>query len=110
MCGCVAAKAGMPPMPVHLAPATRGTVQRVLPTVGSVHALREVEVGSRIAERVETLLVDEGDPVHKGQVVCRLDTTDTKLRILEAQAELARAQAELANREAGLRENEIKQS
>lgn len=100
----------MPPMPVEVAQASRGTVQKVLPTVGSVRALREVKAGSRIAERVEKLLVDEGDPVKRGQVVCQLDTADTKLRILEAQAELARAEAQLANRVAGLRENEIKQA
>ncbi len=106
---CAAAWAGMPPMPVEVATASRGAVYSVLPAVGTVRALREVSVGSKLAERVAELAVDEGDPVKKGQVICRLDTTGTKLRIAESRATLAMAQAELADREAGLRENEIKQ-
>jgi len=107
--GCAAAWAGMPPLPVEVAPVTRGPVFTVLPTVGSVRALREVSVGSKLAERVAELCVDDGDPVKKGQVICRLDTTELVLRIPEVKAMLARAEAILADREAGLRENEIKQ-
>jgi len=77
--------------------------------VGTVRALRDVKVGSKIAERVEKLLVDEGDPVKQGQVVCLLDTTDTKLQIQEAEARLEEAQAVLAKLKAGERLNTIRQ-
>ena len=98
------------PVPVEVGKPVRGPVRTVLPTVGTVRPLREVKIGSKIAERVEKLLVDEGDPVKEGQLVCQLDTVDTKLRLAEAQASLDQAEASLAKLEAGLRPNEIKQS
>lgn len=104
------ATAGMPPLPVEVAPAVRGPVWSVLPTVGTVRALREVKVGSKLAERVAELSVEEGDPVKQGQTVCTLDTTDTKLRILEAEAKLGEATATLKRLEAGTRAQLIQQA
>ncbi len=100
----------MPPMPVVVAPAERGTVRVVLPTVGTVRGLREVKVGSKIAERVAAVLVDEGDEVTKDKtVLCKLDVTNTELTIKEAKARLDEAQAALAKARAGLRPQEIEQ-
>ncbi|MFP4056612.1 MAG: efflux RND transporter periplasmic adaptor subunit [Candidatus Brocadiia bacterium] len=110
------ARGGMPPIPVEVSPAVRGPVETVLPTVGTVQPLREVQVGSKIAERVAKLLVEEGDPVRgpeegrPGQVICQLDVTNTKLQIQEAKARLAEARATLAKLRAGLRANEIRQA
>ena len=104
------ARAGMPPMPVVVAPTERGVVRQVLPTVGTVRGLREVKVGSRLAERVAELLVDDGDEVSKDEtVIAKLDVTTTKLMIQEAQARLDEAKATLAKAVAGLRAMEIKQ-
>ena len=112
---CAAALAGAPPgmmlpVPVEVGKAVRGPIRSVLPTVGTIRALREIKIGSKIADRVEKVLVDEGDPVKEGQVLCQLDTTDTKLRTQETDAQLAMAEASLAKLEAGLRPNEIKQA
>lgn len=104
------ARAGMPPMPVVVAPTERGVVRQVLPTVGTVRGLREVKVGSRLAERVAELLVDDGDEVSKDKtVIAKLDVTTTKLMIQEAQARLDEAKATLAKAVAGLRAMEIEQ-
>lgn len=53
----------------------------------------QVDVTTKEAGRVETILVREGDMVHAGQVVARMDT-------VTLQAELARAQADVAEQEA----------
>jgi HlyD family secretion protein len=53
----------------------------------------QVDVTTKEPGRVETILVHEGDMVHAGQVVARMDTVTLK-------AELARAQAIVAEQEA----------
>lgn len=55
--------------------------------------LREVELAFNDSGRIESVAVQEGDPVHRGEVLARLDTS--RLRPLLAQAE-ARAAAERA--------------
>lgn len=44
---------------------------------------------------VAEMLVQEGDPVKRGQVVCRLIADDAQLAVQQAEADLARARAEL---------------
>jgi HlyD family secretion protein len=53
----------------------------------------QVDVTTKEPGRVETILVHEGDMVHAGQVVAKMDT-------VTMQAELARAQATVAEQEA----------
>lgn len=61
------------------------------------------KLGGRLAER----LVDEGDPVRRGQVVARLDAADYRLQTARAEADLAYAEAVVAELEAGSRPEEI---
>jgi membrane fusion protein (multidrug efflux system) len=60
-----------------------------------------VTVTSKIQERVAQILVDTNQPVHKGQVIIRLDDTDEQAALQQAQAALtaqrANAQAAQAN-------------
>ncbi len=55
--------------------------------------LREVELAFNDSGRIASVAVEEGDPVHRGEVLARLDTS--RLRPLLAQA-VARAAAERA--------------
>lgn len=60
-----------------------------------------VTVTSKIQERVAQILVDTNQPVHKGQIIVRLDDTDETAALQQAQAALtaqrATAQAAQAN-------------
>jgi multidrug efflux pump subunit AcrA (membrane-fusion protein) len=101
----------MPPLPVVVAPAERGEVHSVLPSVGSVQGVRDVSVGSKLAERVAQVLVDEGDLVVQDEtILCKLDVTNTELDIQEAKARLLEAQAMLDKAIAGPRPQEIRQA
>jgi HlyD family secretion protein len=51
--------------------------------------IREVTIGFRVAGRVETLEVDEGDAVSAGEEVARLDPTPLELEANEARANAA---------------------
>jgi membrane fusion protein (multidrug efflux system) len=53
-----------------------------------------VTIGSKIQERVAQILVDTDQPVRKGQVIIRLDDTDERAALRQAQANL---QAQRAN-------------
>jgi RND family efflux transporter MFP subunit len=69
-----------------------------LRAVGMIEA-QEVNLTSRIAGRIVALDVLEGDRVTKGQVVCRIDSTDLSNQLARARADLAQARADLDNAE-----------
>jgi RND family efflux transporter MFP subunit len=73
----------------------------VLNASGYVVARRRATVSSRITGRVIEVLVEEGKPVRKDQVLARLDPTT-------AEKGLALAQAELAATRLGVAENKVR--
>ena len=46
----------------------------------------QVEINSKISERVNQILIDTNDPVKKGQLLIVLDTSDERARLAQAQA------------------------
>lgn len=57
-----------------------------------------VTLTSKIAEKVDQILVDTDQPVHRGQILVKLDSTDERAALAQAQANLTaqRAQARAA--------------
>lgn len=53
-----------------------------------------VTVTSKISERVDKILVDTNDPVHKGQVLILLDNRDERTKYAQAEALVAAQQAQ----------------
>ena len=51
----------------------------------------EVDVASKLAGRISTILVAEGEQVLAGQVLARMDTQALRAELLQAQAQLQRA-------------------
>jgi len=64
--------------------------------VGIVEA-PEVNITSRIAGRIQELNVIEGDTVKRGQLICRIESSDIKNQLEKARADLLHAQADLAD-------------
>ena len=64
---------------------------------GTIQAVSEVAVTSRINEQIAMLSVEMGQRVHKGQVVVRLDRTSTEDKIMKGRAELERAEYQYQN-------------
>ena len=67
----------------------------------------EAQMSFKIPGRLEERLVDEGDPVRIGQPLARLEKTDQKIAVAQAEANLQYAKAVLAELEAGSRSQEI---
>src|SRR6267142_2356345 len=90
---------GLDSTAVQVATARRqgqGGVQPLLSASGYIIARNRAEVGSKITGRVVSLEVKEGDFVHQGQVVARLDDSEILARLHGAQAKVATGRASLA--------------
>ncbi|MFZ3044807.1 MAG: efflux RND transporter periplasmic adaptor subunit [Desulfatirhabdiaceae bacterium] len=69
-----------------------------------------VQAAFRIPGRLIERLVDEGQPVKAGQIVARLENTDQKLQVSQAQANVQYAQSVVSELEAGSRPEEIERA
>src|SRR5579885_2961229 len=70
-----------------------------LSTINAVGIIEapEVNVTSRIQGRIAEITVIEGDTVKRGQLICRIESTDIENQLRKAQADLLKARADLAD-------------
>jgi len=80
---------------------TRGDLEIVVSSTGSLEAIDAVEVGTQVSGTLSEVRADFNDRVKKGQILAVIDTRllDAALRDAEAGAERARAQLDLAESE-----------
>lgn len=83
--------------------------QQELVLYGNVD-LRQVDLPFNASERVTAVLAQEGDRVHKGQLLAQLDTTRLEPQIAKAEAEVAAQQQVVDRLHAGSRPQEIAQA
>ncbi len=76
-------------------PVKRGTFHSAVSASGIVKPIDRVQIKSKASGLIEELPVEEGDYVKKGALICRLDQTDVKAEVEQAQADLDIAEAEL---------------
>lgn len=62
--------------------------------VSDIRAIRNVELRSKVSGFLETIYVDEGQKVKKGQVLFRINDTEFKTNVAKAKAILNTAEAE----------------
>jgi HlyD family secretion protein len=87
----------------------RGGDQDAHRATGYVEAT-DVRVSPEVGGRIIELKVAEGDRVRSGDVIARLDTSDTEIAIQRAAAERQQADAQLKLLLAGSRSEDIRQS
>ncbi len=76
--------------------ASAGGERTVLNASGYVTARRAATVSSKVTGKVTEVLIEEGMKVKEGQILAKLDDTNTKASLLLAQAQLESAKAALA--------------
>ena len=86
------------PIAVTLRPVDRGKVEATLANTrsGTIEACQRTRLSPIIGGRIESLLVKEGDPVKKGQLLLKLWNDDQ-----QAQSTLAAAQLEISKKRVG---------
>jgi RND family efflux transporter MFP subunit len=67
--------------------------------VADIHSIKNVEIRSRVKGYLEAIVVDEGMPVKKGQVLFRISSQEYKGDLLKAKANLKNAIAEAKSAE-----------
>jgi len=82
-------------VPVELVAATQGPISAYLTGTANLRALREVDVATQTDGIVQRVLVEEGDYVKEGQVLCVLDDTQLRIRLQSAEQRLAQAKLQL---------------
>jgi multidrug resistance efflux pump len=94
--------------PVKAAPAAFSTApDGLIAAPGRVEAVsEEIRVSSELSGRLHSVPVEEGDRVHKGQVLAQIENADYLARVSAAEATLAQRQAELLRTVNGARSQE----
>jgi HlyD family secretion protein len=72
--------------------------------------LRQVDLPFNGTERIAAVLVQEGDRVHQGEILARLDTSRLEPQVAQAQAQFAAQQAVVDRLHNGSRPEEIAQA
>lgn len=72
--------------------------------------VREVTLAFRSSDRIAEVLVQEGDQVHQGDVLAKLDSTELTLGIHKIEAQIAAQQAAVDKLHNGTRVEEIEQA
>lgn len=83
------------PREVRVVPAAAERMARVVAATGTLAADEQMTLGMKVAGRVSEILVDLGSVVRRGQPLARLDPTDFRLRVEQAEAALQQARARL---------------
>jgi len=99
--GCGKKEEAAPPpavRPVKFLVLDGSDMQRKIELPGQIQAMREASMGFEVPGLLQEVLVNEGDPVKKGQVLARLDRRDYQAAKDSAEAQLraARSEAERA--------------
>jgi RND family efflux transporter MFP subunit len=89
-----------------VAPAASDAGGTVLQATGYVVARRQATVSAQIIGTLTAVDVEEGEHVHKGQVLARLDPTEFQARLDSAQANYAAARAGIVQAKVGLTQDE----
>ena len=87
--------AGTPPRPVKVFQAVEQRVPRTVTSTGALAADDTVVLGVKVPGRLVEQAVDLGTRVRKGQMIARIEQTDYKLRVEQAEAALQQARARL---------------
>jgi len=90
------------PITIQVAPTTTGAVREETRGPGTVQSRFPVSVGSRVAGTLESVVVDVGQEVQKGQLLATLDRTELDARAGAARKVVGAAQLDVALAEASL--------
>jgi len=90
-----ALRAAAPAAEYSSATVARGDIVARVTATGTLSALVTVQVGSQVSGRVQALYADFSAPVHKGQLIAKIDPQLFQAEVEQQQANLVSAEANL---------------
>ncbi len=89
-------------------PAVVGPLVVKVSATGNLEPTNQVDVGSELSGTIEAVLVDDDDPITRGQVLARLDLSKFQDAVAKSRAALAVSEAALLQAEATAKEAQAK--
>lgn len=89
------------PIPVEVVAVARGDIQQTYRTITTLEAENDAQVVARSTGLLESILVEEGDRVEKGQLLAQLDIEQLSLEVAQLEATSKKLKKEL-NRQQSL--------
>ena len=86
-----------PPVSVRTVAVSEQAVPALITAMGTAEAAQTATLSTKLLSRVTEIRVREGDPIHKGDVLLRLDSQDLAARRRQAEAAVAEAKVVLEN-------------
>lgn len=84
-----------PPRAVRVVPAAQVRLPRTMAVAGTLAAEDQIVLSLKVTGRLAELAVDLGSRVRRGEIIARLDPTDFRLRLEQAEAALQQARVRL---------------
>src|SRR5512139_2860718 len=72
---------------------TKGDIEAVVTTSGTVNPITKVEVGSQVSGKIAKIFVDYNSQVKEGQILAELDLSTFESRVKQNEANFLSAQA-----------------
>ncbi|MCH7808242.1 MAG: biotin/lipoyl-binding protein, partial [Planctomycetes bacterium] len=91
---------------VNVAKPQRGDIIRLAQAPGDVEAVLDVDISSEIFAKIEEMLVEEGDMVKKGDLLCRLDDKHLRADVESAVERIAQLAAAIIQADADVEKAE----
>ncbi len=92
-----------PPMPVETAVARRAPVAEQIAIVGNLIGAATVQVVPRVNGRLQSVAVQLGDSVRRGQMIAKVEDFEIQEQVRQAEAAFRVAQATIRQRDADLK-------
>lgn len=92
-----------PPMPVETAVARRAPVAEQISIVGNLIGAATVQVVPRVNGRLQSVAVQLGDAVRRGQMIAKVEDFEIQEQVRQAEAAFRVAQATIRQRDADLK-------
>lgn len=83
-------------------PVTRGNIENAITAVGTLNALRSINVGAQVSGQLKSVKVEVGDQVKQGQLIAEIDPSPFEKKVEIASAQLENLKAQLLSKEAQL--------
>lgn len=88
-------KTEIEPVPVTGVQVQKASVSVPISASGILQSKREIKLSFKISGIVEQILVDEGERVHAGQVMARLDLSEIEAQVRQAKSAFEKAERDL---------------